>query len=91
MHSIPAKGLRISPPSSPSESLTPGKEMSSVLPGPQQRWLENRLKRDTEVGSNEHFGDDVLGIFKTVRKAPVLPGLKNALYTPGIPGDPWTQ
>ena len=91
VHSIPAKGLRISPPSSPSESLTPGKEMPSILPGPQQRWLENRLKRNTEVGSNEHFGDDVLGIFKTLRKAPVLPGLKNALYTPGIPDDPWTQ
>ena len=34
VHSIPAKGLRISPPSSPSESLTPGKEMPSILPGP---------------------------------------------------------
>lgn len=65
--------------------------MPSILPGPWQGWLENRLQRDTEVGSNEHFGDDVLGIFKTLRKAPVFPGLKNSLYTLGIPDDHWTQ
>ena len=90
VHSIPAKGLRISPLSPPSESLTPGKEMPSIPPGPRQSWLENRLHGDTEVGANEYFGDDVLGIFKTPRKTLVFPGLKNSLYTPGIPDDPRT-